>query len=178
MPVDFGATLKKAEEEGLVGGGDYLKFKEGDNKFRLMSECLAHADDYKGQRSFKWLCYVLDRRDGKVKAFFMPHTIYKQIVALQTNEDYAFADVPMPYDLNVHATGAGTKEVKYTLIPARKNTNVKPEEMAQLDAMKPLAELQAKLKEKKARQTPEPPPQDEEHGFDPADYDDRFDSHS
>lgn len=151
MPVDFGATLKKAEDDGLVGGGDYLKFKEGDNRFRLMSECLPHADDFKGQRNFKWLCYVLDRRDNKVKPLFMPHTIYKQIAALQTNEDYAFYDVPMPYELNVHATGAGTKEVKYTLIPARKNTEVGADAMEQLRAAKPLAELQAKLKEKKAR---------------------------
>jgi hypothetical protein len=109
MPVDFGAALKKAEEAGLTGGGDYLKFKEGDNRFRLMSECLPHAGQFKGESNFKWLCYVLDRRDGKVKPLFMPHTIYKQIVALQTNEDYAFQDVPMPYDLTVNAIGAGTQ---------------------------------------------------------------------
>lgn len=36
--------------------------------------------------------------------------------------------------------------------------------------MKPLAELQAKLKEKKAKQAP--PPTDEDHEFNPADFDD------
>lgn len=169
MAVDFGAALKKAEEDGLVGGGDYLKFKEGDNKFRLMSECLPHADDFKGQRNFKWLCYVWDKRDSKVKPLFMPHTIYKQIVALQTNEDYAFSDVPMPYELNVFAAGAGTKEVKYTLIPARSNTPVSREAMEQLHAAKPLAELQAKLREKKAKPATDSPHDD--HDFNPADYD-------
>ena len=31
----------------------------------------------------------------------MPHTIYKQIEGLQTNPDYAFDAVPMPYDITV-----------------------------------------------------------------------------
>lgn len=170
MAVDFGAALKKAEDAGLVGGGDYLKLKEGDNRLRLMSECLPHANEYQGQRNFKWLCYVLDRRDGKVKPFFMAHTIYKQIVALQTNEDYAFYDVPMPYDLTIHAIGAGTKEVKYTLMPARKNSPVTADETKQYAALKPLAELQAKLKEKQAK----PKPAMAESGdadFEPADFD-------
>lgn len=171
MPVDFGATLKRAEEEGLVGGGDYLKFKEGDNRFRLMTECLPHADEFKGQRNFKWLCYVLDKRDGKVKPLFMPHTIYKQIVALQTNEDYAFSDVPMPYELNVHATGAGTKEVKYALIPARKNTDVGADALEQLRVLKPLADLQAKLKEKKAKSVQPSEDEDRDVDFDPRQFD-------
>lgn len=170
MAVDFGAALRKAEDEGLVGKGDYLKLREGDNKFRLMSECLPHANEFQGQRNFKWLCYVIDRRDGKIKPFFMAHTIYKQIVALQTNDEYAFNDVPMPYDLTINAIGAGTKEVKYTLMPARRNTDVTGEEMRQFDALKPLKELQAKLKEKQ-----KPAVVDSPHGdsdFDPADYED------
>jgi hypothetical protein len=162
MPVNFAAQLKAAEDAGLVGGSDYLKLKEGDNRLRLMSECLPHANEYQGKRNFKWLCYVIDRRDGKVKPFFMAHTIYKQIVALQTNPDYEFFDVPMPYDLTIHAIGAGTKEVKYTLMPARKNTEVTAAERALLTAHKPLADLQAKLKEKDAIKLK-----------DPADYDDR-----
>lgn len=162
MPVDFGAALKDAEQSGLIGGGDYLKFKEGDNRFRLMSECLPHKGEFKGESNFKWLCYVLDRKDGKVKPLFMPHSIYKQIAALQTNEDYAFQDVPMPYDLTVNAVGAGTKEVKYTLMPARKNTNLQSDEMALLDACKPLKELQLKLREKQSRTQQPPAPDDDD----------------
>jgi hypothetical protein len=137
-----------------------------------MSECLPHAGEYQGKRNFKWLCYVLDRQDGKVKPFFMPHTIYKQIEALQVNEDYAFEDVPMPYDLTVHAAGAGTKEVKYTLMPARKNTPVTAIEHQELAAAKPLADLKKALDEKNATRAQngqpredEPPPLDEEPPF-------------
>jgi hypothetical protein len=146
--------------------------KEGDNRLRLMSECLPHAGEYQGKRNFKWLCYVLDRQDGKVKPFFMPHTIYKQIEALQVNEDYAFEDVPMPYDLTVHAAGAGTKEVKYTLMPARKNTPITAVEHQELAAAKPLAELKKALDEKNAAKQQaggsrddEPPPSDEDVPF-------------
>lgn len=169
MSVDFGAALKRAEDAGLVGGGDYLKLKEGDNRLRLMSECLPHASEFQGKRNFKWLCYVLDRKDGKVKPFFMAHTIYKQIVALQQNPDYEFFDVPMPYDLTIHAIGAGTKEVKYTLMPARKNTAVTTEELAKLAAEKPLKELQAKLLEKQARNASTPPSQDYDEHSGPVD---------
>lgn len=168
MPVDFGAALKKAEADGLVGGGDYLKLKEGDNRFRLMSECLPHANEYQGKRNFKWLCYVLDRKDGKVKPMFMAHTIYKQIVALQQNPDYEFFDVPMPYDITVNALGAGTKDVKYTLMPARKNTPVSDAEMKLLHDAKPLKELQAKLKEKQAKPA-QATEEDHDTDFDPAD---------
>jgi hypothetical protein len=174
MPVDLGAALKQAEEQGLVGKGDYLKLREGDNKLRLMSECLPHANEFQGQRNFKWLCYVLDRKDGKVKPFFMAHTIYKQIVALQTNEEYAFDDVPMPYDLTINAIGAGTKEVKYTLMPARKNTPVSEAEKKQLAEQKPLKELQAKLKEKQSKPAA-PPSDDHDTEFDPADLE-RYES--
>ena len=150
MAVSFAERRKQAEAAGLLSSGDYLKLKEGDNRLRLMSECLPHAGEYQGKKNFKWLCYVIDRTDSKVKPFFMPHTIYKQIEALQMNEDYAFEDVPMPYDLTIHAVGAGTKEVKYTLMPARKNTPITVAEQIQLGDAKPLADLKKALDEKNA----------------------------
>ena len=142
MPkVDFGANRKQAEDAGLLGGGDIYKLKEGDNRIRLMSECLPHQNDFKGQKSFKWLCYVLDRRDGKVKPFFMAHKIYKAIEALQLNPDYQFSDVPMPYDMTIHAKNAGTMDVEYSLIPARRETPLTDDELVELDGAKPLKEL-------------------------------------
>ena len=158
--VDFGARMKDAEKAGLVGGGDYLKLREGANRFRLLTEGLAHDGEYQGKKNFKWLCLVIDRADGKVKPFFMAHTIYKQIVALQQSDDYAFRDVPMPYDLTVHADGAGTKEVKYTVMPARKETPLTAAEQQQLDAHKSVAEVKAALDEKAAKNRHQPPHDD------------------
>jgi hypothetical protein len=150
-PVDFAGQRKQAEAEGMLGGGGFYKVKEGDNRIRLMSECLPHKSEFQGKPSFKWLCYVLDRRDGEVKAFFMPHKVYKAIEALQVNEDYAFSEVPMPYDLTIHAKKAGTKEVEYTLMPARKETPLTDDELEKLDAAKPLAELKAAIDEKQKK---------------------------
>ncbi len=152
MPaVDFGARMKDAEKQGLLSSGDYLKLKEGQNRIRLVTECLAHEGEFQGKKNFKWLCLVIDRTDQKVKPFFMPHTIYKQIVALQRSEDYAFDGVPMPYDLTINADGAGTKEVKYTLMPARKESALTQAENEAINAHKPIADVKKALDEKNAK---------------------------
>lgn len=165
--VDFAANQRAAEEVGLLGsGGDYYKYKEGDNRFRLVSVCVPHNGEFQGKPNFKWLCYVLDRRDGKVKAHFMPHRVYKSIVALQQNPEYTFSEVPMPYDLTVQAKGAGTKEVEYSVVPARKEVPLTDDELAEVERQKPILDVKAKLDEKAAKKAPaadEPPP---------ADYDD------
>lgn len=151
MGFSFGANRKEAEKAGLLSSGDYLKLKEGANRFRLLSECLAHNGEFQGRKNFKWLCYVLDRLDGKVKPFFMPHTIYKQIEALQLSEDYSFDDVPMPYDVTINAKGAGTKEVEYTIMPAKREVPLTPAEEQLLADTKPLADLKKALDEKNAK---------------------------
>lgn len=151
MPVaDFAAARKQAEDAGLIGGGDTYKYKEGENRMRLLTMCLPHDSVFQGRRNFKWLCYVLDRRDGKVKVHFMPHTIYKAIEALQQNPDYTFDMVPMPYDVTVYAKGAGTKEVEYTVLPARKEVPLTSDEQAALAATKPLADVQKAIVDKAA----------------------------
>jgi hypothetical protein len=165
--VDFAAGRKAAEASGAISGGDYYKFKEGDNRIRLMTECLPHQGEYKGTKNFKWLCYVLDRRDGKIKTFFMPHTVYKSIEALQVSDDYAFVEVPMPYDITIHAKKAGTKEVEYSLIPARRETPLTDDELAELDGMKPIKDVQKALKEKQVKgeasgDPNEPPPHEDD----------------
>ncbi len=147
-PVDFGANRKQAESDGLLGGGGFFKFKEGDNRLRLMSICLPHTSTFDGKKNFKWLCYILDRADGEVKAFFMPHKVYKAIEALQLNPDYQFNEVPMPYDITIHAKKAGTKDVEYTMIPARKEVALTQDEMEKLEAAKPLAELKQAIDDK------------------------------
>lgn len=152
--VDFGAARKAAEAAGLLGSGDYFKLKEGSNRIRLMSMCLPHPGEYQGKKNFKWLCYVLDRRDGKPKPYFMQHTVYKQIEALQTNEDYCFASVPMPYDITINAKAAGTIDAEYTVIPSPKLIPITATEAAEYAALKPLGELQTMLNKAKEESKP------------------------
>lgn len=89
----------------------------------------------------------IDRKDGKIKPFFMPNTIYKDIEKFQRDPEYVFDEVPMPYDVTIHAVGAGTKDVEYTTVAARTNTPLTPAELALFRGTEPIAELQRKLQE-------------------------------
>ena len=157
---NFSKTREDAEKKFDIGSNDYLKIKEGENKMRLLSKCVAHPSTYEGKTTFKWLCYVIDRVDGKIKPYFMPVTIYKQIEGLQLSDDYGFTTVPMPYDFSVNAIGAGQITVKYTVIPARANTPLTDDEEKALAETPTLNELQKKLLERdaeKAEEQPAPP---------------------
>ena len=60
------------------------------------------------QGSSKFLCHVIDRKDGKIKLAELPYTIGTTIAGYQSDEDYKFDGFPMPYDIKVNAVGAGT----------------------------------------------------------------------
>src|SRR3990167_7426800 len=161
MPFDFDGALKEAERSGLVSGGDRFKLQEGANRIRLLSEPLPFQGSYQGKKNFKWLTYALDRADGQVKLFFMPHTIFKAVGDLQKSDDYSFFDLPMPYDVTIQAKGAGTKEVQYTVVPAKKEVLLTKEELKALSEKKPLEEVRKALMEKQEK------PQETEQHFDP-----------
>lgn len=148
--VDLSATMKQAQKEGKLGGSSTFKFEEGRNSMRVVDGFLPHNDTFKGKPNFKWLTRIIDRRDGKVKAFFMGHTVYKQLVALQQDPEYAFDELPMPYDINVNAENAGTKEAKYTVIAARLSTPLTPEEAVAVAEQDSLEKLQEALYKKKS----------------------------
>ena len=164
--VSFGAAREAAEKSGALSTGDRFKLTEGNNRVRLLSEFLPHTSYFTpkatpgnpsppSSRRFQWLGYVLDRKDSQVKTFFMPHTIHKFIEDLQSNEDWAFDEVPMPYDITIVATGAGTKDVKYSVTPSPKRTKLTPEEMLAFAEKKPIAEVQQAIYDKQNENPPE-----------------------
>lgn len=155
---DFQATEKIVEKEYNLGKGEYFKPVDGDNKFRLVSVCLPHEGEYNGKPTFKWLCQVLDRRDGKVKPYFMPHKVYGQIRDLQLDEEYRFSSIPMPYDLNLKVQNAGDLSVVYNTIPARTSTPLTIEEQNLITSAPTVQELQQKVREK-AQEGSQTPPQ-------------------
>src|SRR3990167_2958673 len=152
-PFSFSDTYKQAEKDYGIGGRGSFKVKEGANRIRLMSECIPHPGSYKGTPNFKFLCYVIDRavpqQDDKVKiqTYFMPVTIFKAIEVLQIDSDYAFSEMPMPYDLTINAKNAGTKEVEYSVIPKPKTELTEVETIA-FAGMKSIQEVQDKIREK------------------------------
>lgn len=147
-PFSFSSAREQAEKEFGLGKGESFKFKEGDNRIRLLSECVGHEGEYNGKKTFKWVCWIIDRVDGVIKPFFMPHSIYKTIEAYQLNPEYAFESVPMPYDININAKNAGVREVEYTLTPARQNTPLTDEEVDELKERIDIHEFVKKLKDK------------------------------
>jgi hypothetical protein len=147
MKHDFNAVKQQAEKEYNLNKGEYFKVKEGANKVRLVSVCLPHESFYKGQKTFKWLCQVIDLTDGKVKPYFMPHTVYKQICDLQIDDDYKFEGVPMPYSINIQTTNAGQKEVNYSVIPSPKSVALTAEQLKAIESAPTVQELQDKVRE-------------------------------
>ncbi len=102
---------------------DWFKFVEGPNTFRVLSAPVVMFEKFKVgicytdcgyQGSPKLLSWVYDRKDNRIKLAKFPYTIGEQIVAMETDADYGFTSFPIPYDMTINATGAGTKEVKYS----------------------------------------------------------------
>jgi hypothetical protein len=159
--VNFAANRKKAEDAGLLGGGQTFNktIRDGDNRFRLVSECLEHPGEFTDKsgvkkKTFKWLGFVLDRADGQVKPYFMPNNVYEQIEALQLNPEFAFDEVPMPYDLNLNVKNAGKLDVVYIVQGARTNTPLTADELAKIATAGSIREYQKLVYEKDNQNAP------------------------
>jgi hypothetical protein len=166
----FADELAVAEKEFQIGGGDTFKFVDGDNKIRVLSPgkpvathrispkeyhtCVGmeHGCRYHEESSpkpgVKFVMWILDRKDGKVKLAFMPYTIMKALRDLQNNPDYEFDGPPMPYDITVKATKAGTKEVEYSVVPARSNTPLTADEVQMFADQKSVDDVIERMKAK------------------------------
>ena len=77
----------------------------------------------------------------------MPVTVFKGIEALQQDSDWAFTEMPMPYDIVIDAKNAGTKEVDYSVF-AKPKTELTEAETTALTGMKSIQEVQDKIREK------------------------------
>jgi hypothetical protein len=172
MKFNASDTMKRAEEDFGLGKGQYFKVKEGANKIRLLSPCVPHQSEFKGQTNVKFLCWIIDRVDGQIKLYFMPTTILNAIGGLQMSDDFGFEDVPMPYDITIMAKGAGTKEVEYTVVGARQNTPLTEQEQGEFNNKPSIEEVIEKLKEKQsgeqATQQEAPQPQPAASGYEKA----------
>lgn len=129
-------NLKKLEESGKVGGSDYFTVAEGNNIIRVLSEGVYHESEYKDKKTGevkitkKFVMFIIDRRGGKVKPYFAPYTVYKQIASLEEDPFYKFAGMPMPYDVNVKVENAGTLNVEYSVQASPNKTDLTPDEIA------------------------------------------------
>lgn len=149
--------MKQDEKsEHAARGGGFFKFKEGENKMRILAEPFAIYKDYKlgicytdcrFQGSMKYLTYVLDYVTGTIKLMEIPYGIFQTIANWQLKVDYKFEGFPMPYDITIDAKDAGTKEVKYVSTPARSNTVISEPIVAELSKKRSIPEIIEKMKD-------------------------------
>ena len=126
-----------ALKDGL-GSGEKLKLVDGENQIRILSEPKMVESMFNGKLNRKWLTWVIDRKDGIMKLFYMPKTILKAIADYENNSFYKFDGAPMPYDIIVKAQRAGTIEAEYTVIASPKREDLTTEELEQMKTLKPI----------------------------------------
>ncbi len=97
----------------------------------------------------KYLVWMIDRKDGKIKIGELPYSVTKLIASLKDNEEYGFSDVPS-YDITIKRTKTGTAatDVEYNVIPARKDTVVTESELNEFNEKTSLTEIVQKMKDK------------------------------
>lgn len=171
--INFGEQLEKdAKEHGVASGkADFFRFEEGSNKVRILSVWSVIAQHFMGKKSkpavcygidegcphhgedtspaqVKWLLWLLDYKDSKIKLAQLPYTVIQAIGELQKTEEYGFEEVPMPYDIDIKAKNAGTKEVEYTVIPARQNSELDEKVLFEFESKKSPDDIVSAMKEK------------------------------
>lgn len=144
----------------------YFKVKEGQNTIRIVGEpkkflsrfkqgicyegapyCQMDSLDENEALTLRFKTWIIDRKDGVMKLYDFPNVVAKALKTLKDDPDYAFDGFPMPYDITITAENAGTKEVKYTVLP-RKESPLTDEEVEILKTKTPAAEIVAKYQEK------------------------------
>jgi len=164
---NFGEKAREVEKEHGVGG-EYFKIKEGDNIVRVLSGYEVIASHFIGTGERRPVCFgkdkgcpfhgegdepagikcvfwVIDRADDKIKIAEMPYSFASALKDLQEAPETSFEEVPMPYDVNLKAINAGTKEVEYE-VTALKPKELASEVLAELSNKKTVAEVVANKK--------------------------------
>lgn len=136
---------------------DWYKFAENANSFRVLSEPVLMFEkfgvgicytDCGYQGSPRLLTWVLDRKDNRIKLAKLPYTIGEQIIAMENDPDYGFTGFPMPYDVTINATNAGTKEVKYSAPLPRPVKPIENEILEQLEEKNTCSQIIETMKKK------------------------------
>lgn len=163
---DFAKDKKEKEENAK--SGDWYKLKDGDNKFRIISEPVKFFEMYdqqlkylqlwhdcglKGSLKYLSWCWLYSKKedgsdDNKLVLIKLPYSVMEQIYGYMTNEEYGFSDFPMPYDITVKVSNAGTTDVSYMVQPARQNSEIAPEILAEVGKQTNIADILEKMKEK------------------------------
>jgi len=141
-------------------GSDFFEMKVGANKVRILTQFERVnslfvgvypnskyvgkvADDYipkEGEKvNLQGWAWIIDRESGALKIAQFGKAILTQITALKNNPEYAFETFPVPYDMTINNTGEGAN--RYSITPARQNTDITAKEMAELNKKKTIPQI-------------------------------------
>lgn len=166
---------KDAEEHGMGDSGIFYRVENGNkNVCRVLTPFVAYASYFLGKgsrpaiaygfdkgdprsrdpemkKSIRYVGYVLDQNDNKVKQAEFPYSVHKAIGALQENPDYAFDDIPMPYDIRITYNKEESPANMYNVQATPNRDEISPEILEDLE--KKIAEYPPeKVVEKKKEQ--------------------------
>lgn len=151
----FMGMFTEALKDGL-GAGEKFKLAEGENQVRVLSEPRMVESTFKGNLNRKWLAWIIERKDGVTKLFYMPKTIVSHLADIESMKFYAFDAPRMPYDVIIKAKHAGTIDAEYTVIASPKQEPLTADELEQVKTLKRIDEVVSKLMERQAGMVDEP----------------------
>ena len=133
-------------KEYVKSSGEFMTLKQGENKIRVVSEFEQFQAEFQGKLKGRFMGYVIDRTDGRIKQLTVGPQIFGAIGELSLSSEYGFDGLP-PYDVIIKKTGDGI-DTEYTVIPARQNTELTSEEKAQLETSRPIIEIVENMQKK------------------------------
>lgn len=124
------------------GSGNFLKLEDGANKIRICTKALevAYHEDKSGgkystttcsdegcelckagkPKKYKYAYLVLNRKDSKPYIYESPITVFRQIVAYESNPEYG--DIRL-YDITISKEGIA-RNTTYTIMPSPKKSEL------------------------------------------------------
>jgi len=86
--------------------------------------------------SVKYVMYLLDRDDNSIKRADVAYSIVKSLSSLQEKPDWAFEDLPMPYDIVITYDSKAAPNDMYKVTPSPKASVLSAETLAELKDLK------------------------------------------
>lgn len=149
-------------------GSDFYKFEKGDVKMRILTELFKVEQVWEGEypnsipkgikvsgqiikagesvNASGWAWCLIRGIKDELKIVKFPMGLIGNIAKLKSTEDYAWDDMPMPYDITIHNKGGG----RYLITPARENEEVDTDVLADLEEKSSIAEIVQKIKDKQS----------------------------
>ena len=103
---------EEAKKEGISSqsSGAWFKILEGENVLRILTSPEMFFEKFKVgicytdcgyQGTARFMAFVWDRKDGKVKLAKLPYTVGIAIAEYEKDEELAFTVYPMPYNIKI-----------------------------------------------------------------------------